>query len=125
MNDLQSERAPPDLAETADAGAPLQPVLLGGGKVEETKCQEARTIGNPAQHLATAPERDFSELDLTFDNGPGSRGQRADQLNMGAIFVAQWQYEEQVLNLGNTDARQLFGKRGTYTTHGGDGALLG
>src|SRR3954470_4606932 len=125
MNDLQSERAPPDLAETADASAPLQPVLLGGGKVKETKRQEPGTIGNPAQHLATAPERDFSELDLTFDDRAGSGDQRANQLNMGAIFVAQWQDEQQVLNLGNTNARQLFGKRGTHSTHGRDRALLG
>src|SRR4051812_18521596 len=125
MNDLQSERAPADLAETADASAPLQPVLLGGGKVEETKCQEPGTIGNPAQHLATAPERDFSELNLAFDDGAGPGDQRANQLDMGAVFVAQRQDEQQVLDLGNTDARELFGKRRTDAAHRRDRALLG
>src|SRR5438309_5815826 len=120
MHDLQTLRSAPRLAEAPDANPARQAVLLLGGEMEKTQGEKTGSVGDPAQHLASAAERDFREQDLSLDRGALAREQFAQWDQARAILIARRQQEQQVLNRLDAQRTQALRERVADAAQSGD-----
>ena len=86
-------------------------VLLLRREIEKPQGQKTRSIGDSAEHLAPAAERDLGEQHLAFHRRALARQQLPQRHHAGAILVAQRQQEQQILGGFHAERAQPHGKR--------------
>ena len=110
---LQSAAAAPHLPEAAQAGAGLEVVFLGGGKMEEAQGQGAGAILDAGHQAAAPAEYHVGGAHLALYHQvralPGGR-YRGDA---GAVLVAQGQVEQQIVYPVHAIIGQPGGELGT------------
>ncbi len=125
MHDFEAAGSAPGLPIDAQARAAREAGLLTGAEVKESKRQPARTIGDPAQQLASAAIHNLAQLDSRLDGDARPVGQTADRAHMRAIFVAQRQQEPEILHRAHVEFLEARGERFTDTGEARDRLQLG
>src|SRR6185436_3535486 len=123
--DLEPERPATHFAEATDARAAREVRLLGRGEIEEAQRQRPGAVGDAAQQLPAPTIDDFRELDFTFDDHAHAVAHAADGRDLRAILVTRRQYEQQILDLGDPELRELVGERRTDAAQRGHRPLFG
>src|SRR5690606_25123276 len=117
--DLEARGAGASLAIAADARATAQGILLRLAEVVEAQAEGAGAVLQTDQQAA-APAHDHVGTDhMAFDDRVLAGAQSADRHDAGAVLIAQWQVEEQVLQGLQSDPLKLFGERPALTLERG------
>jgi hypothetical protein len=95
-------------------------LLLLRGKVEKSQSEEAGTVRQTDQELATPAEDDFGKLDFALNDGTIPGTQRSDGHYARAILVAQGKQKEKVLNRRDTKLGQPLCQRLSNPLEGRD-----
>ncbi len=98
MNDLRAVVAAFDLAVGGHAAAGGQAVLHCGVEVEEAHGEDAGAVADLAGQHAAAAEAYVAAQHFPFYRGVDARQQIVDRIEAGAVFVAQRQVQQQILN---------------------------
>src|SRR6478735_9025712 len=108
MDDLETHRPPPDLAEAPQSRSSRQRVALRIREVEKSQREKSGAVGDLAEQGPLPTEHDLRELHFPFYCDPRAGNQRAEGDDLSAIFVTERQDEQQVLHLIDTQPLQLF-----------------
>ncbi len=77
--------------------------------MEKAQGEAAGAVGNAGQQHAPSTELDFAQLHFPLDDRLIARTKAADGHHSGAILVAQWQMEQQILQVGDPEVLEFFG----------------
>ena len=120
VHDLGPVLAAAHFAETGEARAAHELLLLGAAEMEEAQGQEARAVGEAHEQGTPPAEHDLRELDRALHCRAHAGTQRADRYDMRAVLVARRQPEQKVGDGLDAKLAEPLRERGTDAPERGD-----
>ena len=110
MDQFEAETSAPHFAVAAQQQTLGQACLLRLVEMEKTQQHGAGAVAQAHQQGSPAAKLDLGEFYRALDNRARVRAQGADGRHPRAVLVTQWQMEQQVADLDDTQPVQLFGE---------------
>jgi hypothetical protein len=104
---FQSAAAAPGLAEAAQAATWPQIVFLRGREMEKSQGYRTAAVLQTRHQGAAAAKDDIRRPDLALDHHVSPLNSSGDGCDAGAILVAKWQVEQQVIHTVNAVIREF------------------
>ena len=98
MDHLQGDRPAPHLAKTTQPLATLQPLVLLGGKMEETQREAAGAIADADQQHGSPAALHLAVQHLAVHHHLVTGTQRADRHDLGTVLITGREMKQQILD---------------------------